>query len=977
MNKGHSAARAASPVFQTGSLLLLGLLVFGTVLLISPPLGETFPGQIPWSSNSLLRPLTRLMSLYDAFPTIRGVEIKDILFHACAALGLLMLTLRFVDRQTEIAFAMHARRPYLHAQVLLTVWVMLSFWSSAWSGDMATAWGQSALYGLALAWAIALGWTISNRELPRACTLICGATVVAAILCAWYYHFRNSAHRPSFPIGNPGTTAPFLLPGFFLLAVRLFATPLNRRSSSARAPIAAFLLLLCLIPVIYCFWLTFSRATILALLVGIVAAGVLAAGVRARWMVAAVGVLLFAAGSYWFTNLSTQDMSMARSATLRYRFYTWRYAAELWQLRPTMGQGAGSYARLVHERATQDRVLDPAAFLGETITHAHNEMFEIFSEIGLLGGVTWVGGMIATLLAGLRVAQLRRGGPLAVDALALTAAFAALLADSFASVALRLPGVPAVFYSVMGLIWACSRADERLRAAAIVDAIDAIPRKVTWRTQAVGFTIAGLMVAAAYAAVTNAWGVAHEYRAEQALAKGDYNIALEKNEVAIRNLLDPIRQLYAADREVRARFNLARRAGEAFLSQLTAARNAAQQSPPDAKAEMDHARQAEGFYKESFDAIGPAYTAATEFLSRAPGWPGGGSQVARCAEFAAELLAPVNPTEANDWLQKSFDAWTTQRVHWPTDLEATLALLRYPNTPHTAATLLRDALRAPQSAPDVWRAALVEQAQRTGFGEAVDDLLAAVAPFTPETDVDTLIRSFAPETYRLAAGFAAVDGDGLLAAARARTAALLSAPLAARLPALQSRALTEQAEFLMMVDAGHNPPAASAILQMALEKLPKIQEQQLESLAEPIRVPLVEAAFAAGQIHIARDQARHLLEAALAPDAPRPTVAEVDAALHRYIIACAARYLQARAADPDVVDRWLRRVIESDKANVDAWSWRAWIATATGADARVEPLLSEARAAGVGETDIARIRSGLRAFFEDATSQPASAPTLP
>ena len=146
---------------------------------------------------------------------------------------------------------------------------------------------------------------------------------------------------------------------------------------------------------------------------------------------------------------------MARGATIRFRYYAWRYAAELWsQSLPTsvIGQGAGSYPRLAGQLSIRDRTLDPEAFPGELVEHAHNELFEVLTEIGLIGGVTFVGGWLATLAAG---AALRRSVSDREKRwlhAALVAGLMALIVDMFSWPALRLSGVPAIFYTLLGAV---------------------------------------------------------------------------------------------------------------------------------------------------------------------------------------------------------------------------------------------------------------------------------------------------------------------------------------------------------------------------------------------------------------------------------------------------------------------------------------------------------------------------------------------
>ena len=58
------------------SFVLTLLLLVSTFFLMSPPVGGSYPGAIPWRTGSLLKLITDAMSLGGTVSTIRGVEIK-------------------------------------------------------------------------------------------------------------------------------------------------------------------------------------------------------------------------------------------------------------------------------------------------------------------------------------------------------------------------------------------------------------------------------------------------------------------------------------------------------------------------------------------------------------------------------------------------------------------------------------------------------------------------------------------------------------------------------------------------------------------------------------------------------------------------------------------------------------------------------------------------------------------------------------
>ena len=817
------------------SLLSLGLalvLLGATFFLMSPPAGASYPGAIPWRPGSILKAITDLMSLRGAAATVRGVEIKDFAFHLAAAMALVLLAVRALVSGLLPPERRTAKRAWFVGQAALAAWVLISLASSQWSGDADLSRGQAALYGLALAWAVSLSWCLESRDLPR---LLWGYVIIAAggaTLCVWYFYARNPHHRPGFPIGNPGALASCILPAILIAGAALIGSvrPSGQRKEPADwrrliAPVAA------LLPLCWCFGLAGSRAAWVGLVGGVAGVLFLRSRRRVRWIIVAAGLLTASLGA-WYLSSAKQDFTMARGATIRFRVYAWQYAAGLWGHRPISGVGAGSYPRLAGRLSRGDRILDPAAFQAQEglVEHAHNELFEIFAEIGLVGGVTYVAGYLATLVAAsalLRTNLSRRRRWLL---LGLVAGVIALLTDAMFGVGLRLPGTPAVFYTLVGAIWAVCRSVSKHRPEEC-GVTPSWVRSMVLRRYGLTAVSLALALVATWLAVRNWGGACFEYAAAAAHNVGRYDAAAQHARAAQAQLLDPVRKLIASKHAVDSEYD---RAYDAYrqavtaIEQYQADRNGSDGSGPPSAELQELVRLA-------VDRCGGAWEDARRLHQRVPDFGRMLALRAQCAELLADVFRRTgNTSEAQTWQKHAREAWLIQRSARPFDLQTLLRLARYPSLPGEYIGLLRDALRN-GFAPAEWHAALRRGREFPGFEQTLDDMRQSVGPYGPQTDLDALILSLAPEMYRLSAAWRALRGDYETAAADAALAAELYQPMRPRFPQLRSVALAEQAEYSFQAQPDQ-PQRAIALMVQAIDALPTIQEQKYETMVTPYRL---------------------------------------------------------------------------------------------------------------------------------------------
>ncbi|MCG3127912.1 MAG: hypothetical protein CHACPFDD_02785 [Phycisphaerae bacterium] len=936
----QAGVRTRLAISRATAVVVVGVL-FATQLLISPDPQARYPGEAPWSSFSLLHRLIQLMSLGGLVASARGVEIKDLVLHVGSA-ALLML---MAARAAAAARFPGPRRgewgAWMVGQLLLLGWATVSLTSAAWSVEPDIAAAQATIYVLYAGLAVGLAWTLEPRDLALIVWGVIGSAAVASILCIWYFCERNWQHRPGFPTGNPGVLSATLLPGIIAAACILRDRFTGRTAARPQARGPTVFVAVALAVMLACLALTGARSALLALAAGVVGLLVFTVPPRLRWGLAGAGVtLLVVAGVYFYST--RLDTLMARGATIRFRTYMWRYASEIWMQRPVSGAGAGAFSYLSGGLGVRDRALDPAAFMGDWAGHAHNELFEVLAEIGLLGGVTFVGAWVACVVAALEILRSPLSAERRAMVLGLLGGVLALLADMMFSVSLRLPGVPAYLFVATGAIWALGRAS----------ATETEPphsaggrRRVALRvcvTGAAALTSLGAMVVT----VRDWEGVRAEFAAQQALRRGDASTAVAQSQRAACLLLDPIRRLYAEEWAVRARLALA----EAAFAECQALETAAE--PASAPAGSGAAARAERLATD-------AYEAALALDRRAPTLMSMPATAARCAEMLTTMLSRGDPRTALSWYERADAAWRLQRRQSPFDVDALLALesryaaLEAAETLEVRVELLRDALRG-GLADARWQRAFERCAAEAGFPAVLNGLLAQANPIDPRTGIDALVISLAPEAFRLAAAYHATRGEYAEAARFAARAAELYAPLKARFPELRAAGLLEQAEYEFR-GAARGCGAAVELAERAIAELPRIQRQHYDALAAPYRARRLLYMLAAGREADVRT--------ALAESGAVQAALSAELAQH-YVTLCELLVRNQPARRGEVLT-WLEAAIRLNPHDVRAWAWKCWDAAERRDVAAVRARLRQAEEAGTPSEGVEQIRRSLAQEFPE------------
>jgi len=576
-------------------LFLLVLVLAGNNFLTSSGRGQE-EGAVPWSADSLLQPLVEALNLRYAFPTPLGVEVKSWVFGAGTATAMIVAAIGWyltcvqqrrrrakasTDHTDPVGATATCEAPgeprpsggyagkrlpanmsaLAGAQFMLAILVVYSFVSANWSVTWDISLGGSVVLGAQFAWAIALGRGMNPRAARIGARILLVITVLTAGLAIWYFYERNPAFRAKYPIGNPLFLAAVLLPAILLcgcgLGGRLQAW--TRHHSPASLWFGLLAGLVALTVLLWCFLLTGarppadatlalrfktlllagSRAALIGLSVGLLTIPFMLLGKRTKITLAVTTALIVVAIATVMVPRWQDVSQFGRGATVRLRLYAWSYALQMVKQRSFTGIGQGGYSLLADgpDFAGRDALSDPLAMQGR-LAHAHNEWIETWADLGTIGLAFLLAGYLLTFLAGASTIK-RLADPQDRWVLAgLLAALVALGVEEFASVGLRVPGLPAVYYTVLGLTWAMCRRDDLQGAPEAWR-----PAAIMGKLVLLGVTILALLAASLY---YRDWaGVRAQFEADRAFEQSHYRQATEAAEFAASARLEPHRKLEA------------------------------------------------------------------------------------------------------------------------------------------------------------------------------------------------------------------------------------------------------------------------------------------------------------------------------------------------------------------------------------------------------------------------------------------------
>ena len=448
-------------------------------------------GHKAWATGSVLQTITSLMALNFEYPTRTGAEVKWLVQGLGAAVALLVaVTAWYVRRRPRDEEGLESDAPVTMPEVVehvasrglrgrpawdlaamamlaLTGWMMLS---SLWSPWWEAALGEGVRQLIFTIWALALGRTLVGRGIRQAAAGLVVVLAITAVIGIWYHIERNPMQRLKFPIGNPNFLAACLVPGIAVvigwavggLGGWLRPAPGGASISAARSWVRMIGGAASLVAMLWALRLTDARGAQLGLVCGLVVVLVTAVllwlrGWSRRGVLLAIGAFAVAAVLH-LHFVGMPGFIARRASTVEFRQHAWSYAWRLFLEQPIVGHGQASYGLLAQRYATIDARQNPQIFMGDVVGHAHNEWLEILAELGVVGFALIAATLLATMWCAVVAAREARDWRDRGLAVGLGVGLVALVATEGTDVALHMPGLPVIFYTVIGLIWAQARA---------------------------------------------------------------------------------------------------------------------------------------------------------------------------------------------------------------------------------------------------------------------------------------------------------------------------------------------------------------------------------------------------------------------------------------------------------------------------------------------------------------------------------------
>ncbi|NLE59031.1 MAG: hypothetical protein GX616_11765 [Planctomycetes bacterium] len=927
------SGRPRASVFDRITIAIVAVCLATTCLLISATHGSK-TGYQEWGPGSVLRNIVELLNFNYAFPTTNGSEIKWLTHGLGAAAAVLAVAVMWFTRSGAAPSAViaesqslpqagrHGLSPVTLAQValvLLTLWMVLS---SLWSPWSEASLGEGSRQAIWTIWALILGRTLTRPGARGVATAMTIVLVVTAALGLWYRRERSPFMRLEFPIGNPAFMAACLIVGLCLAGAILFgvlAETMDRSRERKAAPAHMFagvirdmggwwVVIGAVVGAAVMMWalrLTETRAAQWALVVGAAVAVWLGLGRMGRWLLPVGGVVVVAALLALNWSALTTGAS-GRDATVRFRLYAGKYALRLFATAPIIGHGQGSYTLLGQEMQAADMERDPAAFSAPGLGDAHNEYLQIAAETGLVGLLLCAVFVVMTFWGGAS-AWSRARTPLDQWSLAgALAAFTAVVVEELGDVGLRKPGLPAVFYTTVGLTWALS-----LRLLATGEPV-VNPQSKPLRV--VGLA-AGII--ASLGIGWTAWrdweGALASYQTLALANEEEWEASMNAAQIASSGRL-------AVDDYVKAYYSTTVAARMAAASSLERCMRGAARIPRDAEPPAGLVEMIREDVEEFNRYASTSEDAGESLMLAIPGYPGIAwiladlqlyRQQAELIERQAGLRADVH-----DYTPAVRALLFLEHKRDPQDLAVAVRLIELCRDEPVAyrLDLLRRPLRRgppplrPADRFGIDRLAEIEplmgaMTHEEGFAEAMGALQVDAQQAMSAKSADDWADPYAPESLRLLAKASKLAGRFAEAAELAGHAAELSRQLGARFPGAVSNARLDQSRYLMLAQ---KPSEAVAACDQAIKEWPEVRERELQ--LRPVLQTRAMYMLAADS----EKEARELL-GKLYPEAASD---ELDQRLcDGYIDLCqsfASFPIEARAAS---YDRWLQRALALDPGN--------------------------------------------------------------
>ena len=839
---------------------LVAATLLGSCLLTSGPHSELLhDGAVEWGADSPLRAVVQVLNLQFTQTTAKGVEIKALVFGVGTALAMLVLafavglrpragddvseddtTVIEAGDETVGKGGRPQVAPLVAAQLAMLAFALWALASPLWAGARRDyALGGAIMLVLPLMWSFGLGLGL-NRIAARVCAYaLLVACVATAAVAIWYNDERNPTLRASYPLGNPLFLAACLVPGILISAGVVIAGVQSLvRRRNAWYVVAMLAGLAAAVVMLWAFYLTGSsshESALRAKLTGVSrgpAAGLLAgAGAmlffalrgRRRLVTGVVMIGLVLAALLFFFSQRDVYSATGRSQSLRLRFYAWSYALELGGKAPLLGNGPGTYVLAADALAAGEDVLADPQALEARLAHAHNEWLELWCDLGSVGLVLMVTALVLTLLAGATALGEMPAPSMRWTLIALLAALVGLVVEEAGGNGLRLPGLPAVYFTVIGLIWAMS-------CTALPKWMAAVQRSTPRRLGALVLALA-LAVAALAVSVREFQACRDFYSVAEAQARADWGQAVQYVAHAANTMLDPQRRLDAADRLCATHLYSARE------RQKQAARleyDAWQEDPPDDR-RLALAQQEE---RASIEHVQAGLSALGSLLKKSPGsWNSGAlehgfylvladfdrmhnrpdDEEAHLAAAVAALDRELRRRPFDPNLALTYVATAGDRMPMDVLLNILARPLRYKVMPADYLTFLQQAAQTPS------------------FDEAVETARQNALAMSPDQPVEQWQDPWAPEKLRLAAVVLVTQYEHQEAEATLARAAELYYGIRHQAPMGAASCHAELADARFYADPDH-PARALETGKLVLEMAPNSEFGRRLSLAMRLRM---------------------------------------------------------------------------------------------------------------------------------------------
>lgn len=960
----HDDPRVLRPLHVV-LIVLAAAVVGGGFLLLSAAESRTLvDGAVPWTENSPLRAVVQLLCLNYEWPTVYAGDVKGTILGMGTGLALLALALSVLTRRSAEPEerSTHPERvepptdpakerlplpprgthvPLIAAQAAFGLYVLWSFASARWSDAPELAIGGSILLAIGFLWSFALGEGLSPAAARKAAIIVIVATGVASGVAIAYYYGRNWTIRAKFPFGNPNFLSACLIPGI-LLSLGAVLDKLFHRGHEpfARRAAGMFGALLVLAPAVWAMALADSRGPLIGLAGGLVAMAYLGLRGWSKAVPILVGVALAIGAAGYFHQHRHQAHGEGRDATLRFRFYAWSYAWELFREKPFNGHGQAGYVRKADLRAAGDVEADPLV-LSARVDHTHNEWLEVLADLGVVGLSLVTAGLVLTGTAG----GLARNGAMAPwrrwTLPALLGALVGLVLSEGFGVGLRTAEVPVAYYTVLGLIWALAGGSGGTLMHRLGESRP--PRLIAGSVLGAAGVLVMILSQQDFRAARQA------YQVETALAAGDHEQALGHALQATRQL-NPQRALTNLYRLAEVRMQIARD----LLSRAVdrESRMRALEVPDPAMQTLAAADRA-----ASEQQAAEASRVLKELVTLSPGFLNHGY-----VEFMLNLITADHAAARGDESQRALAVQNALRAierelrRQPFDGHIARDYVRVAGKTANLGVLLRTLARPLRhqaiAAEDV--AILSLLSERPDFEPFLESLIAQENAVEAEPNA----RSWRPEELRLLAAHRFTQGRFEDAVAILRQA-LSDYESFAAAPLLGAAAASAELGDALFFARPHDAAAPLEAAEHALRRAPESRPGR--ALRDAVRSRRIDYLLASDRVEEARDR---LLEEARDANHSEELAANMAERLRRLSEAVLRSRLTPEGSAPAEVlapvTRWLSRAMTLDDHSPTVRLTLAQVALISNDDPGAAAHLSAALERGLAPETAQRFLQGVR-----------------